>query len=372
MAKGNFLLGTVRKKLGGMVFQRRFGEQIIRARATTIRNPQTEGQARQRSRMSAIIPVFRLLNGVLYARLRFNWSQYNGFVSRNLRAMRPENNGNSSFTYEVDFDRLVPPTPRAGIGAGQPVWMPIRVTQGTLKSLLFGINPTSQSPMSCQIGENGLQQSGANGSLSINPRVMVPFAAMNVLATQLTQLSPGFYVPPTGTGSIQVDAQPFAQALAFALFGNRRVHMGLLVVYGIDSLSVMQQAAYNELGDIRTGNAQVTTAGGAITSFQADLINSRGEKFNVRYYPSAATSIGNAVGIEFQTMTANFNAPTGVALIMTRREGGKLLTSTNDLLLDQDAQTAYETLFTEEVLERGITDFQRQQNNVDGLNLQLI
>ena len=79
MAKGNLFLGTARKKLGDVVFYRRDGVQQARVRVRTISNPQTEGQALQRSYLAPINKFYSPLAGVLET----SWEGLNRLNSHN-------------------------------------------------------------------------------------------------------------------------------------------------------------------------------------------------------------------------------------------------------------------------------------------------
>lgn len=59
MSKGNMLLGYARGKVGSLVFSRRKGEQITRARNTSPANPRTNAQMAQRMKMYAPVQLYR-------------------------------------------------------------------------------------------------------------------------------------------------------------------------------------------------------------------------------------------------------------------------------------------------------------------------
>lgn len=59
MAKGNLLLGYGRGKVGSLVFSRRKGEQIVRARNEHPANPRTNAQLAQRMKMYAPVKLYR-------------------------------------------------------------------------------------------------------------------------------------------------------------------------------------------------------------------------------------------------------------------------------------------------------------------------
>lgn len=58
MSKGNMLLGHARGKVGDVVFSRVNGQQITRARAAVVKNPQTEKQMIQRIILNTVIQAY--------------------------------------------------------------------------------------------------------------------------------------------------------------------------------------------------------------------------------------------------------------------------------------------------------------------------
>lgn len=58
MSKGNMLLGHARGKVGSLVFSRQNGKQVTRAKAETVRNPQTEKQIVQRIILNTISQAY--------------------------------------------------------------------------------------------------------------------------------------------------------------------------------------------------------------------------------------------------------------------------------------------------------------------------
>lgn len=64
MSKGNMLLGHARGKVGSLVFSRSNGKQITRAKAETIRNPQTEKQVVQRIILNTIAQAYSRMSAI--------------------------------------------------------------------------------------------------------------------------------------------------------------------------------------------------------------------------------------------------------------------------------------------------------------------
>lgn len=58
MSKGNMLLGHARGKVGDLVFSRSNGQQVTRARAAQVKNPQTEAQVIQRLILNTVSQAY--------------------------------------------------------------------------------------------------------------------------------------------------------------------------------------------------------------------------------------------------------------------------------------------------------------------------
>ena len=88
MSKGNMLLGYARGKVGSLVFSRRKGEQITRARNFHPANPRTLAQMSQRMKMYAPVSLYKatLASNFKYAfqDQKSNESAYNVFVRKNI------------------------------------------------------------------------------------------------------------------------------------------------------------------------------------------------------------------------------------------------------------------------------------------------
>lgn len=92
MAKNNMLLGYARGKVGDIVFQRRKGEQIIKARNRNPNNPRTWSQQMQRVRMYAPVAFYKkaIENFFRFAfeTKKPNETDYNAFMRENLNAFQ--------------------------------------------------------------------------------------------------------------------------------------------------------------------------------------------------------------------------------------------------------------------------------------------
>ena len=92
MAKNNMLLGYARGKVGDLVFQRRKGEQIVKARNRNPNNPRTWSQQMQRVRMYAPVAFYKMAveNFFRFAfeDKKYNETDYNAFIRENLDAFQ--------------------------------------------------------------------------------------------------------------------------------------------------------------------------------------------------------------------------------------------------------------------------------------------
>lgn len=64
MSKGNMLLGHARGKVGDLVFSRVNGQQVTRARAAVVKNPQTEAQTIQRILLNTTIQAYSRMSEI--------------------------------------------------------------------------------------------------------------------------------------------------------------------------------------------------------------------------------------------------------------------------------------------------------------------
>lgn len=65
MSKGNMLLGHARGKVGDLVFSRSNGQQVVRARASVVRNPKTESQIIQRIILNTISQAYSMMRPIV-------------------------------------------------------------------------------------------------------------------------------------------------------------------------------------------------------------------------------------------------------------------------------------------------------------------
>ncbi len=84
----NPIIGRTKKKFGTAVFSKQFGKNTMRSKPMDVKNPNTIGQATQRTKFSTIVNLIRqvltLINSV-YAGTLKNMSPFNKIVSINVK-----------------------------------------------------------------------------------------------------------------------------------------------------------------------------------------------------------------------------------------------------------------------------------------------
>lgn len=91
MSKGNMLLGHARGKVGDLVFARVNGQQVTRARASVVRNPQTEKQIIQRVILNTIIQAYSRMAEICdhsFEGVPTGMASMNKFMKLNMNALR--------------------------------------------------------------------------------------------------------------------------------------------------------------------------------------------------------------------------------------------------------------------------------------------
>lgn len=91
MSKGNMLLGHARGKVGSLVFSRANGQQIVRARAEQVKNPQTDAQMIQRILLNTIAQAYSNMSAIVdhsFEGVPAGQKSMSFFMKRNLDAIR--------------------------------------------------------------------------------------------------------------------------------------------------------------------------------------------------------------------------------------------------------------------------------------------
>lgn len=91
MSKGNMLLGHARGKVGSLVFSRANGQQITRARAEVVKNPQTDAQVIQRILLNTIAQAYSRMSAICdhsFEGVKAGQDSMSYFMKSNLNAIR--------------------------------------------------------------------------------------------------------------------------------------------------------------------------------------------------------------------------------------------------------------------------------------------
>lgn len=91
MSKGNMLLGHARGKVGDLVFSRVNGQQVTRARAAVVKNPQTEAQMIQRILLNTVVQAYSRMSEICdhsFEGVPNGQKSMNAFMRKNLSALR--------------------------------------------------------------------------------------------------------------------------------------------------------------------------------------------------------------------------------------------------------------------------------------------
>lgn len=91
MSKGNMLLGHARGKVGDLVFSRVNGQQVTRARASVVKNPQTEKQVIQRILLNTVIQAYSRMAEICdhsFEGVQVGQKSMSRFMRENLTALR--------------------------------------------------------------------------------------------------------------------------------------------------------------------------------------------------------------------------------------------------------------------------------------------
>lgn len=91
MAKGNMLLGQARGKVGDLVFSRNNGQQVVRARAAVVKNPQSEAQIVQRIILNTVAQAYSKMIAIVdhsFEGVQVGQQTMSAFMSTNLSRLR--------------------------------------------------------------------------------------------------------------------------------------------------------------------------------------------------------------------------------------------------------------------------------------------
>lgn len=182
MAKGNIFTGTLRGKVGDVIFSRQGGEQRSRAYIPVVKNPRTQSQMRQRVQLSNLVSFYRNVIRLFpsaFSNKPQSQSDYNQFVAKNLAVVpvfltKPQANAGACVCapYQITHGTL---SPVLVTGSGVNARTNLKVGEG------FVIDETTTiAALSAAIIENnedwveGMQLSYVSAQQSTNPTTGYP------------------------------------------------------------------------------------------------------------------------------------------------------------------------------------------------------
>lgn len=155
MSKGNMLLGHARGKVGSLVFSRSNGKQVTRAKAETIKNPQTEKQVVQRILLNTIAQAYSRMSAITDHSFEGKQSaqdNMSAFMKRNMNDLR------SRISAEIaqgsTFDDIVNFAP---IGSSNFVYNPLVISMGALPKVAIQSVTSGTGALTAAVAANTYQ-----------------------------------------------------------------------------------------------------------------------------------------------------------------------------------------------------------------------
>lgn len=305
MAKNNMLLGYARGKVGDLVFQRRKGEQIVKARNRNPNNPRTWSQQMQRVRMYAPVAFYKMAIENFF-RFAFedkkpNETDYNAFIRENLNAFQ-----GPYFT-------------RAQVQQKYPVLAPYVISSGTLTAI-----NNSQAKTENRISNSIIIQEREIGTEQRN---------VGYVSSQLIER-----------------------------YGLRNGDMLTFIIIEVKGLTTTEngETIYNGSTNFVYKNFVIDiTSQEQLTQNSADITN---QGFTISN-PIEGRTTANLAFIDVSEN--NMQSAVGTAVIVTRRSNGKILASKTTLKLDTIAQNYYQNMSTTQQLIIAAQSYDAQDSALD-------
>lgn len=155
MSKGNMLLGQARGKVGSLVFSRQNGKQVTRAKAESVKNPQTEKQVVQRIILNTISQAYSRMAAITDHSFEGKTSpadNMSAFMKRNMNDLRSKiakavQDGDS-------FDDIYNFAP---IGSANFVYNPLVISMGALPKVAIQSVTSGTGALTAAITANTYQ-----------------------------------------------------------------------------------------------------------------------------------------------------------------------------------------------------------------------
>lgn len=139
MAKGNMLLGQARGKVGDIVFSRTNGQQVIKAKAQQVKNPQTKAQMIQRIILNTVAQVYSKMQPICdhsFEGVNNGQDCMSYFMSKNAKLLR-------QLASEFGIDASTPLV--VDLGSTDFASNPYIVSKGTLPEIVMEESTEYQS-----------------------------------------------------------------------------------------------------------------------------------------------------------------------------------------------------------------------------------
>lgn len=134
MAKGNMLLGDARGKVGSLVFSRSNGQQVVRAKAERVKNPQTQAQVLQRIILNTVAQAYSAMSEITdhsFEGIKKGQDSMSYFMRNNINAIR-QRVGEFVSDPMADWDNIHAFTP---IGANYLAPNTYKIAKGSLPAV---------------------------------------------------------------------------------------------------------------------------------------------------------------------------------------------------------------------------------------------
>ena len=213
MSKGNMLLGHARGKVGSLVFSRANGQQIVRARAEVVKNPQTDAQMVQRIILNTVSQAYSKMSAIVdhsFEGISAGQKSMSYFMKRNLQLLREALAENVSFedappyfspvnsnlfainTYEMSKGSLPEVNPVDVVGRG----IMTGITTNTYKGVLdaYGLQRGDQLTIIIVDEDSANRHSFKYARVILDPREVdgseAPLSTTFITGTAITKPSP--------------------------------------------------------------------------------------------------------------------------------------------------------------------------------------
>lgn len=294
MSKGNMLLGYARGKVGSLVFARRKGQQITRARNFSPANPRTKAQMAQRMRMYAAVKFYKQLREQFFDLafpLKNGETVFNAFIRENIARS--------------------PQVSKTLAAASAPIPFPARMSSGGVTGYeVVQVETVGGSDANKLIAQLSFNESGPVS-------LVLPFVDI-------------------ATGNQGATIGGFSRHILSLNLGLQEGDQITFVACKATGLSVNGgEVSYDNLGNFVFSTAKFvidSTSTAAVSTIGLSASGLQAASQNLAWQPFSASDATDAVG---------------AAVIVTRTSGGAVEASNSSLTLNTFATAVYEALGTD-------------------------